>query len=121
ARIAFDLDAPMGESTCVTCGECMVSCPTGALVNRTVVRPEWKAAPAAEDVPAEELAQHWLFQGVSAGFLSFNAGAVVRRRYKKGEVICRERDSGNTAFLIEKGRVTVSIQAPMSHVEARKG
>ena len=29
-RIAFDLDAPMGNSSCVSCGECMVSCPTGA-------------------------------------------------------------------------------------------
>lgn len=30
-RIAFDLDAPMGESTCVSCGECEKVCPTGAL------------------------------------------------------------------------------------------
>jgi len=36
ARIAFDLDAPMGESTCVSCGECMAVCPTGALTNKAV-------------------------------------------------------------------------------------
>src|SRR5690606_15265495 len=30
-RIGFDLDTPMGESSCVRCGECMISCPTGAL------------------------------------------------------------------------------------------
>jgi formate dehydrogenase major subunit len=36
ARIAFDLDKPMGESTCVSCGECMAVCPTGALVNKPV-------------------------------------------------------------------------------------
>ena len=35
--IAFDAAAPMGESTCVSCGECMVSCPTGALTNKFVV------------------------------------------------------------------------------------
>ncbi|MEE8594516.1 MAG: 2Fe-2S iron-sulfur cluster-binding protein [Gemmatimonadota bacterium] len=29
--IAFDLDVPMGESTCVSCGECEKVCPTGAL------------------------------------------------------------------------------------------
>ncbi len=36
ARIAFDLDAPMGESTCVACGECMAACPTGALTNKSL-------------------------------------------------------------------------------------
>src|SRR5215217_6339399 len=35
-RIAFDLDDPMGESTCVTCGECVAACPTGALVNKPI-------------------------------------------------------------------------------------
>ena len=30
-RIAFDLDVPMGSSTCVSCGECEKVCPTGAL------------------------------------------------------------------------------------------
>ena len=39
ARVAFDLDAPMGESTCVSCGECMAVCPTGALVNKPVSAP----------------------------------------------------------------------------------
>jgi len=34
AGIAFDLNAPMGDSTCISCGECMVSCPTGALTNK---------------------------------------------------------------------------------------
>ncbi len=35
-RIAFDLDDPMGESSCVTCGECVAACPTGALVNKPI-------------------------------------------------------------------------------------
>jgi len=34
ARIAFDLNNPMGESTCVSCGECMAVCPTSALTNK---------------------------------------------------------------------------------------
>src|SRR5712671_1665568 len=37
AGIAFDLNSPMGDSTCISCGECMVSCPTGALTNKSVV------------------------------------------------------------------------------------
>ena len=36
ARIAFDLDTPMGESSCVSCGECAAACPTGALLDRPV-------------------------------------------------------------------------------------
>jgi formate dehydrogenase major subunit len=36
SRISFDLDTPMGESTCVSCGECAAVCPTGALTNKTL-------------------------------------------------------------------------------------
>jgi len=36
ARIAFDLNDPMGESSCVTCGECVAACPTGALTNKPI-------------------------------------------------------------------------------------
>ncbi len=36
ASIAFDLNNPMGESTCVSCGECMDACPTDALVNKPI-------------------------------------------------------------------------------------
>jgi formate dehydrogenase major subunit len=38
-RIGFDLDNPMGESTCVSCGECVAACPTGALTNKTISLP----------------------------------------------------------------------------------
>src|SRR5712671_2416073 len=32
SEIVFDLGDPMGESTCVACGECVQACPTGALM-----------------------------------------------------------------------------------------
>ena len=35
-RIAFDLNDPMGSSSCVTCGECVAACPTGALTNKPI-------------------------------------------------------------------------------------
>ncbi|MFP6728645.1 MAG: formate dehydrogenase subunit alpha [Alphaproteobacteria bacterium] len=32
AKVVFDFDDPMAESTCVACGECVQACPTGALM-----------------------------------------------------------------------------------------
>jgi len=32
AKVVFDFDDPMGDSTCVACGECVQACPTGALM-----------------------------------------------------------------------------------------
>lgn len=32
AEIVFDMGDPMGNSTCVACGECVQACPTGALM-----------------------------------------------------------------------------------------
>ena len=37
AKIVFDMDDPMGLSTCVACGECVQACPTGALMPATVL------------------------------------------------------------------------------------
>ena len=32
SKIVFDFDDPMGDSSCVACGECVQACPTGALM-----------------------------------------------------------------------------------------
>ena len=37
SKIVFDMDDPMGASTCVACGECVQACPTGALMPATMV------------------------------------------------------------------------------------
>ena len=37
SKIVFDFDDPMGESTCVACGECVQACPTGALMPSSIV------------------------------------------------------------------------------------
>jgi CRP-like cAMP-binding protein/Fe-S-cluster-containing dehydrogenase component len=118
AKIAFDLDDPMGNSSCVACGECMVSCPTGALSSRAVidVKPWRDTTPAPQPVKAEELKSQKLFQGVSDAFLRWNDGSVVRRTFQPGEVICKEGEFGSTAFVIESGKVEVRIRTPLSHV-----
>jgi formate dehydrogenase major subunit len=36
-KIVFDFDDPMGDSTCVACGECVQACPTGALMPKPCV------------------------------------------------------------------------------------
>ena len=36
-KIVFDFDDPMGDSTCVACGECVQACPTGALMPATLL------------------------------------------------------------------------------------
>ncbi len=35
-RIAFDLNDLMADSSCVSCGECVAACPTGALTNKPI-------------------------------------------------------------------------------------
>ena len=37
SKIVFDFDDPMGQSTCVACGECVQACPTGALMPASVM------------------------------------------------------------------------------------
>ncbi len=37
SKIIFDFDDPMGDSTCVSCGECVQACPTGALMESSLL------------------------------------------------------------------------------------
>jgi formate dehydrogenase major subunit len=37
SKIVFDMNDPMGGSTCVACGECVQACPTGALMPSSIV------------------------------------------------------------------------------------
>src|SRR6202790_1196281 len=120
AGIAFDLNAPMGDSTCISCGECMVSCPTGALTNKGVAGTALAAGTDAALTP-EELHKLPVFAGVSGTFLELNRGAIVKRRFRKGEVVCREGDFGSTAFYILEGKAQVSISTPIAHVKTEGG
>jgi CRP-like cAMP-binding protein/Fe-S-cluster-containing hydrogenase component 2/ferredoxin len=114
AHVGFDLDNPMGSSTCVSCGECMVSCPTGALTNKRVTGTELGAG---ERLDAAWILQIPVFKGVSGTFLELNQGAVVKRRIAPGEIICREGEFGSTAFYILEGTVEVYIGSPIAHVK----
>jgi CRP-like cAMP-binding protein len=115
AHVGFDLDLPMGSSTCVSCGECMVSCPTGALTNKRVVGSELEG----EKLDPDWILQLPVFKGVSGTFLQLNQNSVVRRSIKAGEIICREGEFGSTAFYVLEGTVEVFISAPIAHVQQR--
>ncbi len=121
AGIAFDLNVPMGDSTCISCGECMVSCPTGALTNKGVVGTSIAVGPDAAGFDAEELLKIPVFQGVSGTFLELNRGAIVKRRFRKGEIICKEGEFGSTAFYIVEGRAQVAIATRIAHVKTQGG
>src|SRR5499427_137301 len=121
AGIAFVLNAPMGDSTGISCGECMVSCPTGALTNKSVTGTAIAEGPGAEGFEAEDLLKIPVFKGVSGTFLELNRGAIVKRRFRKGDLICKEGEFGSTAFYILEGKARVSISTPIAHVKTQGG
>ena len=48
AKIVFDFDDPMGQSSCVACGECVQVCPTGALMPKTIVNDKGRGGRTAD-------------------------------------------------------------------------
>jgi CRP-like cAMP-binding protein/Fe-S-cluster-containing hydrogenase component 2/ferredoxin len=117
AGIAFDNNLPMGESSCVSCGECMVSCPTGALTNRSVVKSHMEGGTVDPDF----LVGLPVFENVSGTFLKLNQNAIVQRSFEAGEIICREGEFGATAFYILDGTVEVYLASPIAHVKTEGG
>jgi Fe-S-cluster-containing dehydrogenase component/CRP-like cAMP-binding protein len=106
AGISFDLNYLMGESSCVKCGECMVSCPTSAIT----FKPTAQVKPAhvrrsGRVVPAAELLKDPVFAGISPKFLLWQRGLVIRRKFRMGQTLFHQGDPGNTAFLIRSGKL----------------
>ena len=121
----------MGDSSCVQCGECMTSCPTGALSLRRRVKPRaWddspKLIPQNPNTPfpqesgfltADEMQAIWLvynspkhgrrvihpFRAIPYAYLKWNEGAIRRWVLRPGEskLLCREGEYGSTAFLTQ--------------------
>ncbi|HTZ95055.1 MAG TPA: cyclic nucleotide-binding domain-containing protein [Terriglobales bacterium] len=117
AGVAFDNNLPMGTSSCHSCGECMVSCPTGALTNKRVIGQKLEG----QSVDPEVLLTLPVFKNVSGTFLELNRNAIVERRFRAGDIICREGDFGATAFYITEGKAEVFLQSPIAHVKTEGG
>lgn len=120
SHISFDLDQPLAESGCVSCGECAVSCPTSALtfasdfIEQQARRVEKEMHEQGRDgdiVSPEELAKIDLFNGIPLKFLQLNGSSVVRRVLARGDVLCREGDYGATAFLIQRGSFEIHLNS----------
>lgn len=58
AKVVFDFDDPMGTSTCVTCGECVQACPTGALMPSTVTSVDGIGDSADYDRKVDSICQY---------------------------------------------------------------
>ncbi len=88
AKIVFDMDDPMGASTCVACGECVQACPTGALM---------PARDAALAVPDKQVASVCPYCGV---------GCQLTYHVKDNKILFVEGRDGpsNHGRLCVKGR-----------------
>ncbi len=123
AGIAFDLDNLMEKSTCVSCGECMVSCPTDALTFRNPVESDWHkqmvAGGSGHSMTAAKLQEYSLFRALPFKWLQWNQDSVVRRELKKGEPLCWLGDYGSTAFILVKGSFGLWFKEPAAKQTAQ--
>ncbi|MCG7518660.1 formate dehydrogenase subunit alpha [Ruegeria sp. Ofav3-42] len=94
AQVVFDQQDPMGDSTCVACGECVQACPTGALMPATVLDDKQQGDSKDYDSETESVCP---FCGV---------GCKVSLKVKDGKVKYVEGINGpaNEGRLCVKGR-----------------
>ncbi|WP_170604623.1 formate dehydrogenase subunit alpha [Ruegeria arenilitoris] len=94
SQVVFDQNDPMGDSTCVACGECVQACPTGALMPATVLDEKQEGDSKDYDSETESVCP---FCGV---------GCKVSLKVKDGKVKYVEGINGpaNEGRLCVKGR-----------------
>jgi len=124
AGISFDLNEKMGDSSCVKCGECMVSCPTSAITFKPAAPVKLsKLRGKGRLVPVDELLKDSVFAGIPPKFLLWQQGLVVRRRFRSGQVLFEQGEPGHTAFIIRSGqlRATTMPYGPGGPQDIRHG
>ncbi len=117
-RIAFDNNLPMLDSSCVSCGECVISCPTDALTFRPEVvakqierirKSTRRESGDSQILTADEMLNIPIFSGIPYKFLQFNGAACVRKVLQPGEILCKQGEYGSTAFLIQRGKFEIQL------------
>ncbi len=118
-RISFDNNLSMLDSSCVSCGECVISCPTDALSFRPEVVAKQveklhKHTPRMSSsntqvLTVDEMLDIPIFAGIPYKFLQFNGAACVRKILNPGEILCKQGDYGSTAFLIQSGKFEIQL------------
>ncbi len=120
AGIGFDLNDYMFGSSCVQCGECMVSCPTSAITFKPIGEVRAQANGGnGEVIPIAELKRDPLFAEVPAKFLLWQRHLVLRRQLQAGNVLCHQGEPGHSAFIMKRGRLEVSVWPPGKRVDGR--
>ena len=97
SKIIFDFDDPMGDSTCVACGECVQACPTGALMPSSEVSEDQRYKGATDKAANKSVDSLCPYCGV---------GCQVRYFVKDGRIRSVEGRDGpsNRNRLCVKGR-----------------
>ncbi len=93
SKIVFDFDDPMGNSTCVACGECVQACPTGALIESAVI----DRAGVNKRIPVSEVESVCPYCGV---------GCQIQYQINEDKIIAVQGKDGpaNNNRLCVKGR-----------------
>ncbi|WP_116132734.1 formate dehydrogenase subunit alpha [Tropicimonas sp. IMCC34043] len=93
-RVVFDLDDPMGDSTCVACGECVQACPTGALMPATLLDADGAGDRAAIDRAVDSVCPYC------------GVGCQISYKVRDGRILFAEGIAGpaNENRLCVKGR-----------------
>src|SRR6266567_2965350 len=72
-----------------------------------------------EVLAAAELLCDPVFAGIPPKFLLWQQGLVIRRQLRRGRVLCRKGEPGNTAFIIKSGRLEALVI--LERVRASRG
>jgi hypothetical protein len=97
----------MGQSTAKCPGQGRPTIPFLEADRRRAIRAKGRSV---EVLTANELTSDPVFAGIPPKFLLWQRGLVIRRRVRAGQLLCRQGEPGNTAFILREGRVKVTIR-----------